>query len=69
MTRTMRISVEVEARHAEALRLIARKEHRPVLQYVRDALFFLVRDRAAVDEEVRALVPELAAAAQAEGTP
>ncbi len=65
----MRISIEVDVRHAEALRLIARKEHRPVVQYVRDALFFLVRDRAAHDEDVRALVPELAAAAPRETEP
>lgn len=49
----MRLSVELDARQAEALRIIATKEHRSLVQYLRDALHFLVQDRAATDADVR----------------
>ncbi len=49
----MRLSVELGARQAAALRLIAEKERRSLVQYLRDALHFLVQDRAALDADVR----------------
>ena len=52
----MKITVTLEARQAEAMRLISRKEHRAVVQYLRDAVHFLLRDRATDDAEVRQIL-------------
>ncbi len=49
----MRVTIELDERQTEALRLIARKEGRPVIEYFRTALFFLLRDRAERDADVR----------------
>ncbi len=49
----MKVTVTLDARQAEAIRIVARKEHRPVVQYLRDAVHFLLQDRAADDPEVR----------------
>ncbi len=60
----MRLTLELDARQAEALRLIARKEARPAVQYLRDAVFFLLRDRAGLDPEVRRILGEEPEAAE-----
>lgn len=52
----MKVTIELDERQAEALRLIARKEGRPVIEYFRTALFFLLRDRADRDPEVRSVL-------------
>ncbi len=52
----MKVTIELDASQAEALRLIARKEGRSVVEYFRTALFFLLRDRAERDPEVAALL-------------
>ena len=52
----MKITVTLEPRQAEAMRLIARKERRAVVQYLRDAVHFLLQDRATDDPEVRQLL-------------
>ncbi len=66
----MRLSVEIDARQAEALRLIASKEQRSMVQYLRDALHFLIQDRAASDIEVRRILGhEPAAQSSGEASP
>ncbi len=49
----MKVTVTLDARQAEAMRIVACKEHRPIVQYLRDAVHFLLQDRATDDPEVR----------------
>ncbi len=52
----MKLSLEIGAAEAAALSVISKKEHRPMIQYLRDAIYFLLRDRAARDPEVREIL-------------
>ncbi len=48
----MKITCELDDRQGQALKIIAAREKRSVSQYLRDAIFFLVKDRAARYPEV-----------------